>query len=323
MLNNEDRKFIEENVEQLLELIDSNSNCETHLETNNDFMTLMCELMGATDWLFQSACMFSNLNGLNKNQAIITGHLIRIRKLYRGLRIHASENQLELVMVFHRPIFETIIYMIYMIMNESNLKTFESFVVTSHMEIRELFFHLKEQSGKRELINIEKRMLDSITMELKRDGVSDNMLRNCKHKNVDGKHFKQILEDIDFNYDTDGFGRGYSLYRSTSRSIHPNWRDMVFYSLTYKDGNYFPRFHFCSVDMRSVGNITILSLGCLHAYIELIEKWNATHLSTCDNDMDLLDNFKSSIIKLYELINKLELAHEEKLGYVADCEEIS
>ena len=277
-------------------------------------MTLMCELMGATDWLFQSACMFSNLNGLNKNQAIITGHLIRIRKLYRGMRIHASKNQLELACVFHRLIFETIAYMVYMIMNEHNPKTYESFVVTSYIEDRELFFFLQEQSEKRELHNIEKRMLRSITADLKKDQISEDMLKNCKHKNVDGKPFKQILEDIDFSNDTDGYNRGYGLYRNSSRSIHPNWRDMSRYSLTYKDGRYFPHFDFRSVDIRVVGTITMMCLGCLLTYIGLIEKWNTTHLSTCDNDIRLLDDFKSSIKKLYELVDKLELAHEEKLG---------
>ena len=314
MLNNDDRQFIEQNIKEFLELIDSKMTSETPLETNNDFMTLMCELMGATDWLFQSACMFSNLNGLNRDQAIITGHLIRIRKLYRGMRIHASKNQLELAMVFHRPIIETIGYMVYMIKNESNPETYESFVVTSYMEVRELLFFLQEQSEKRELLNIEKRMLDSITADLKKDQVSEDMLRNCKHKNVDGKPFKQILEDIDFNNDSDGYNRGYGIYRSSSRSIHPNWRDMSRYSLIYKDGRYFPHFEFRSVDIRVVGTISIMCLGCLLTYIGLIEKWNATHLSTCDNDIRLLENFKSAIKSLHDLICKLEVAHEEKLG---------
>lgn len=79
MLNNEGRQFIEQNIKGLLEFIDSKKSLQMPLETDNDFMTLMCELMGAIDWLFQSACMFSKLNGLNKNQAIITGHLIRMK----------------------------------------------------------------------------------------------------------------------------------------------------------------------------------------------------------------------------------------------------
>ena len=96
MLHNNDRQFIEQNIKELLELIDSKMALQMPHETNSDFMTLMCELMGATDWLFQSACIFSKLNGLNRNQAIITGHLIRIRKLYRGMRIHCAEDRLEI-----------------------------------------------------------------------------------------------------------------------------------------------------------------------------------------------------------------------------------
>ena len=314
MLHNDDRQFIEQNIKKLLELIDSKKALQMPLETDSDFMTLMCELMGATDWLFQSACIFSKLNGLSRNQAIITGHLIRIRKLYRGMRIHASKDQLELAIVFHRPIIETIVYMVYMVKNECNPETYESFVITSYMGDRERFFFLQEQNKKRELLNIEKRMLESITEDLKRDQVSEDTLRNCNHKSVDGKPFKQIMEDIDFNNEIDGYNRGYDLYRNCSRSIHPNWRDMSRYSLIYKDGRYFPHIDFRSVDMRVAGSITIMCLGCLLTYIGLLERWNATHLSTCNNDMRLLDNFKSAIKHLYELIHKLELAHEEKLG---------
>lgn len=314
MLNNEDRQFIEQNIKDLLEFIDSKKSLQMPLETDNDFMKLMCEFMGAIDWLFQSACMFNNLNGLNKNQAIITGHLIRIRKLYRGMRIHASKNQLELANVFHRLIFETAVYMIYMIKNESNPESYENFVVSSYMEDRELLFFLQEQSKKRELLNIEKRMLESITAALKRDGISEDTLKNWKHQRVDGKPFKQILEDIDFNNEIDGYNRGYGLYRSSSTSIHPNWQNMSRYSLIYKDGRYFPHFDFCSVDIRAVGTMSIISLGCLLTYIELIEQWNATHLSTCDNDIRLLESFKSAIEILHDFIYELEMAHEEKLG---------
>ena len=154
MLNNEDRQFIEQNIKDLFENIDSKKSSPMPLETDNDFMTLMCELMGGVDWLFQAACMFSKLNGLNKNQAIITGHLIRIRKLYRGMRIHASKDQLELAIVFHKPIIETVVYMIYLIINESNPESYESFVVSSYMDDRERLFFLQEQSKRRELLNI-------------------------------------------------------------------------------------------------------------------------------------------------------------------------
>ena len=313
MLHNDDRQFIEENIEELLKFVDSKTNLQMPLETDSDFMTLMCELMGAVDWLFQSACMFSKLNGLNRNQAIITGHLIKIRKLYRGMRIHASKDQLELAIVFHRPIIETIVSMIYLIMNESNPETYDSFVITSYMGDRERFFFLQEQSKKRELLNIEKRMLESITEDLKRDQISEDELRNCNHKSVDGKPFKQIMEDIDFNKETDGYNRGYDVYRNASSSIHPNWCDMSRYNLIYKDGSYFPYIDFRSLDIRAVGSISMMCLGCLLTYTGLLKKWNATHLSTCDNDLRLLDNFKSGIENLVELIHKLELAHEETL----------
>ena len=314
MLNNEDRQFIEQNIKGLLEFIDSKKSSPMPLETNHDFMALMCELMGAIDWLFQAACMFSKLKGLNKNQAIITGHLIRIRKLYRGMRIHASKDQLELAIVFHKPIIETVVYMIYLIINEANPESYESFVISSYMEDRERLFFLQEQSRRRELLNIEKRMLESITAALKKDGISEDTLKYWKHNRIDGKTVKQMMEDIDFSNEIDGYSRGYGLYRSASTSIHPNWQHMSRYSLIYKDGRYFPHVDFCPVDIRVVGTISIICLGCLLTYIELIEKWNATHLSTCENDVRLLENFKSAIEILHDFISELERAHEETLG---------
>ena len=313
MLNNSDRQFIERNIKELLELIDTKKDLQMPLETDSDFMILMSDLMGATDWLFQSACIFSKLNGLNRNQAIITGHLIKIRKLYRGMRIHACEDQLELAIVFHRPIIETMVNMVYMVKNESNPETYDSFVITSYMGDRERFFFLQEQSKKRELLNIEKRMLDSITEDLKRDQISEDTLRNCNHKSVDGKPFKQIMEDIDFNNETDGYNRGYDLYRNCSRSIHPNWRDMSHYNLIYKDGSYFPYIDFCSLDIRAVGSITIMCLGCLLTYTGLLRKWNDKYLSSNNNDIQLLNDFKSAIKNLYELVHRLDLKHEESM----------
>lgn len=314
MLNNEDRQFIEQNIKDLFENIDSKKSSPMPLETDHDFMTLMCELMGGVDWLFQAACMFSNLNGLNKNQAIITGHLIRIQKLYRGMRIHASKDQVELAVVFHRLIFETAVYMFYLVQNEANPESYESFVVSSYMDDRELLFFLQEQSRRRELLNIEKRMLESITGSLKKDGISEDTLKYWKHKRVDGKTFKQMLEDIDFSNEIDGYSRGDGLYRSASTSIHPNWQHMSRYNLIYKEGRYFPHVDFCSVDIRVVGTISIICLGCLLTYIGLIEEWNATHLSTCENDLRLLENFKSAIEILLDFISELEMAHEETLG---------
>ena len=312
MLNNNDREFIEQNIKELLELIDSKMALQMPLETNNDFMSLMCELMGATDWLFQSACILSKLNGLNRNQAIITGHLIRIRKLYRGMRIHCAEDRLELAIIFHRPIIETVVYMIYMVMNKSNPKTYESFIVTSYMGDRELLFFLQEQSEKRELHNIEKRMLNSIIEDLKRDQVSEDTLRNCNHSRVDGKNFKQILEYIEFSNVNEEYDRAYGMYRNCSRPIHVNWRDISTYDLIHKDGHYFPHIDFHSVGIGVASIITMICLGCLLTYIGVFETWNATHLSSSDKDRQLLDEFKSAIKNLDELIHKLESEHEKK-----------
>ena len=313
MLNNEDREFIEQNIKELLEFVDSKINLQMPLETNNDFMSLMCELMGATDWLFQSACIFSKLNGLNRNQAIITGHLIRIRKLYRGLRIHCSENQLELASIFHRLIFETIAYMIYMVKNESNPETYDSFVVTSYMEDRELLFFLKEQDRERELLNIEKRMLSSIRAELKQHKISENTLKNCKHSKVDGKTFKQILEDIGFSNKGDKYNRAYEFYRSASRPIHPSWRNMSKYNLIQRGDFYFPHIDFNSVDVRAAGTITVMCLGILLTYTELLREWNDKYLSSNNNDIQLLENFKSVVENLCELVHRLDLKHEESM----------
>ena len=266
--------------------------------------------MAIVDTLLQNVFDFSKLNGLNRDQAIIASHLIRIRKLYRGLRMHCAENQIELALIFGRLLFETCANMEYMIKNELNPETYRSFVITSYVGDRELFFFLKKESTKRNLTGLEKRMMDSIVARLAENEISEDDLKNCKHNKVDGKPFRQILKDIGWDDENDEYNRAYGSYRSSSRVIHVDWHHISFYNLEYKDGIYFPSIDFHSVDVRTPGPITILCLESLLRYLSIFKNWNDSHLTVNNDDRKLLNDFEFTIKKLIELVTNLDLKHE-------------
>ena len=155
--------------------------------------------------------------------------------------------------------------------------------------------------------------LSSIRAELKQNKISENTLKNCKHSKVDGKTFKQILEDIGFSNKGDKYNRAYEFYRSTSRPIHPSWRNMSKYNLIQRGDFYFPHIDFNSVDMRAAGTITVMCLGILLTYTELLREWNDKYLSSNNNDIQLLEDFKSAVENLCELVHRLDLKHEESM----------
>ena len=57
MLNNEGRQSIEQNIKDFFDFIDSKKSSPMPLETDHDFMTLMCELMGGNR-LAISICLY-------------------------------------------------------------------------------------------------------------------------------------------------------------------------------------------------------------------------------------------------------------------------
>ena len=268
--------------------------------TNTEFMKFAVEIMNRCLYLHKtgvtSAPDAKTANrGYTKHRAIIVGHMVRITKLYEGVLIHICNRQLELALVFFRPIFETAIRIEYLINSKPKRKSGRSFILASYRPEKEILQDLKDKAKERPLIQIEKRMKRKIVSRLKKDGISQTELLNNKTWNVDGKNFRDIMKILGrerlYSY---GFGR-------SSQHVHGDWYEMDLYHLNREGRYYTPDLRFDEPDPRLACPLTQLCLKTLSLYLE----WNKS---------DPNGLITSVAAKLYELNRALDDAHESTLG---------
>ncbi len=233
--------------------------------------------------------------GYSKHKAIIAGHMIRIAKLYEGLLIHTAKRQLELAAIFSRLIFETSIRMEYMIKSKSKRKTIRSFVLASYKPEKEILADLDNIASHRPLIQIERRMKRKIEARLREDDISIIELMNNKIWNVDGKNFREILDDLNMS-------AGYAyMFGNGSHSVHGDWYEISQHHIKQKGRYYTPELEFDDPDPRLACSLTTFCLATLLVYL----RWNKS---------DPYCIITPVISKLDELNRAVDAAHENTLG---------
>lgn len=297
----ENRDNINQKLTEIEIWIDANLSRVSDCKTNYDFMTFAVEIMNWSLYLLRVGVdpdPYEEMGdkGYTKHRAIIVGHMVRIWKLLGGARNHISRHELELAALFSRPIFETAMRMKYFINSKAKRKTFRSFILASYKPCKEILQDLKAKAQKRPLIQIEKRMKRKIVARLTKDGISQTELMNNTTWNVDGKHFRNIMKQLEqesmYSY---GFG-------SPSDFIHGQWSEIDLHHLNRRGRYYTPNFGFTEPDPRIACSLTSICLRTLLIYLGL--KWNKS-----DPDGAVT----SAVKKLYELNAFLDAAHERSL----------
>lgn len=297
----ENRDNINQKLTEIEIWIDANLSRVSDCKTNYDFMTFAVEIMNWSLYLLRVGVdpdPYEEMGdkGYTKHRAIIVGHMVRIWKLLGGARNHISRHELELAALFSRPIFETAMRMKYFINSKAKRKTFRSFILASYKPCKEILQDLKAKAQKRPLIQIEKRMKRKIVARLTKDGISQTELMNNTTWNVDGKHFRNIMKQLEqesmYSY---GFG-------SPSDFIHGQWSEIDLHHLNRRGRYYTPNFGFTEPDPRIACSLTSICLRTLLIYLGL--KWNKS-----DPDRAVT----SAVKKLYELNAFLDAAHERSL----------
>lgn len=199
--------------------------------------------------------------GYTKHKAVILGHMVRVAKLYDGFCMHVAQRQLELAEIFIRLINETVVRMLYILKCGNQKRAIRSFILTSYKAERQSIKDLKSKKSQRPLIPIEKRMLRSMTRNIREDGITQKELLANKNWKVDGKDVASMLRHLGSEWQYSyGFG-------GSSRSIHGNWMDMKRRHLTKNGAYYQPKPTFSDPDCRIAAPITIevldASLKCL------------------------------------------------------------
>ena len=290
---------IMENLSKIEAWIDFNSPPPV-FDTNTAYMKFAVEIMNRCLYLLKLGVRASPdaetaRRGYTKHRAIIVGHMVRLTKLYEGVIIHICSHQQELAHILFRLISETAIRMEYFITSKTKKKSLRNFILTSNRPEKDMLQDLKNKAKQQSPIPIEKRMRNSISARLLRDGITQKELFKNKNWNLDGKSFRAIMGT--FNLDS-----MYSyVFGSASHHVHGDWRDIEYYHLK-RDGRYYtPELFFTDPDPRSACPVTHACLDSLLKYL----KWNKS-------DPDRV--ISSLAEKLIALNLALDEAHESSLS---------
>lgn len=267
-------------------------------KSNDEYMGFAVELMNRALYLLHLGVSLAPTEratdkGYTRNRAIVAGHMVRIAKLYEGFLDHVARRELELAAIFSRLIFETAGRMEYLMQARSS--TFRSFILTSYRPEKEILSDLEAKREKRPLIQIEKRIMRKIKSRLRKDRITIKSLMETSNWNLDGKHFRRILEHL-------GLGHTYPYaFGSSSHFIHGDWYEISLYHLQRSGRYYMPKLAYDDPDPRLVCPTTCYCLDRLLRYIE----W-----SRGDPDKKV----SAVVSKLRELSATLDAAHEQMLS---------
>lgn len=258
-------KEIINNIEEIKSWI--NKPLPAKLQTNNDYMHFIMELISYTHYLLKiSVSMAPNQKtasrGYTKHRAVIAGHFVRLVKLFHGFEDNISKGQLELALILVRLIYECTIMIEYLF--TAKRSTFSNYIFTSYKSEKETLENLETIKAERPLMNIEKEIIRKIKNRLKRDNIPLRRLMVNKNWKLDGKSFKSILESLNKEIDYPFiFGQGSSF-------IHGNWYEMSIYNLN-KNGRYYtPNLEFTAPDPRLALPVTFSVLQTTGDFVS----WN-------------------------------------------------
>ncbi|MFH0772369.1 MAG: glycosyltransferase [Candidatus Omnitrophota bacterium] len=263
-------------------------------KNNNEYMNFAVEIGNHIRYLMivSASLVSEKRDGYDKINAVIVGLFVRLYKLYDTLCFHIAENHGEIVQIFMRLIFETSITIEYLISKGKD--SINNFIFISYKATKENYEDLQFKKSQRDLIPIEKRILNKIERQIKEDGINLEKLLKNKNWKLDNKSFKDILKELNIE---DGYSYTFG---SGSSYVHGDWKDIRANHLKYEDNLYYPQIDHDIPDPRY---ICPLSIVCLRTLI-LFLKWN---------DSDPNKVIIETAEKLSGLVRNLDNKHEKDL----------
>ncbi|MGD0591633.1 MAG: DUF5677 domain-containing protein [Bacteroidota bacterium] len=186
------------------------------------------------------------------HEAVIVGHLVRIYKLFDQLVYFVSENKGEISQIFSRLMFETFATMKYLIIKGNS--SIDNYIKVSFKSTINQYVYIKEVESKKELVDIERRIIQKIENRIKKVGLDITDLTSNKNWKLDGLSFKGIIDYLK-NHDSSPslWGLSYDfMYGNSSTFIHGLWYDIELNHLMYSNGRYSPKLSYDAVDPRYI-----------------------------------------------------------------------
>lgn len=232
--------------------------------------------------------------GLNRNQAICAGLLVRIVKFMTAVtQLISSADRGEVVVALERSILESAVNLRFLILN-NDASTYEQFIRSGLGPERELFDVIQQNIQKRggEVLPIEDRMLKSIDRSCSLGALKIQEI-SPKFENWGGG-LKKRLEALGEEY------LYLTIQRIPSHAIHGSWVDLILYHLEEKDHGFAPNPSWSRVDPRLLCPPCLLVLDAARSYTKAFL-----------GDLPELRPLYNRIDDLRERILRVDEAHEK------------
>ena len=245
-------------------------------DNEHEYMKVCIDLMGSLlDTLHAVTALTIRSKrygrGLNRNDAILAGLMVRATKLFAGILDMARQKKMELAHIFWRCLVETSVNLAYLLNKDASY--FKTFVDASFRREIEILEDIKNRAKTRPLSSREKRMITSIQEKARDSQVNlDEVAKKTpwrKRKNVKPGSYKPDIKEM---MDDIGWREKYLYgYASPSHAIHGDWEDIRFYHLLFRDGRYCPDPRWREIDCRVTCPASIIMIETALAYLNLID----------------------------------------------------
>lgn len=217
-------------------------------------------------YLIDISCIMPRKDGLTRDEAILCAHVVRISKLFLVVIEQSSKDRQEILNIFSRIIYESIINLMFLLKNDSH-EIFDSFVKYSLQEDKRLWNRIHDNIRERENdeLPIETRMKKSILKnteigEISLDDIDENSKAPWGDKSIYHRAKDLGLDKMHLH-----------LFSGQSHAIHGNWNDLIFYHLQKKEKYFVPDCDWNSARPQMLIAQGLLAMDALKLYFERFE----------------------------------------------------
>lgn len=187
----------------------------------------------------------------------LTGHMVRLFKLYDTYLLLIVNNRAEPAFVIQRPMAETLINLRFLL-RFGNEEVFQQYQRASLAYEKRLWDEIQSRVHD-PVWPIEERMLGSIRRTFERAGV-DVAAVSWEHRNWGGDAYQKAVN-------TDFVGLYEFAFRTASNFVHGTWHEMEFHNLEDKGEYYAPRPDYTVPRPQMIEGFTIASVEVAGEYL--------------------------------------------------------
>ncbi|MBQ9210883.1 MAG: hypothetical protein IJ153_04215 [Clostridia bacterium] len=234
--------------------------------TNDDFTATWTYVVLLPMYYYELVITESNHTklGYNREQAVIYGLLVRIRKFLAYLRRYACKGVLEheVAAMMGRAIFEANFRLQYYIEYPEDIENYYLDGFKAETEFEDLIAKRREERAQtgsvdKDADEYEEGLLKSIYDTYASVGLTSEQIRANKNKQ---KPVEQMIRAL-------GYEDMYFAYRNLCHATHGDWQDAFKNNLKKTGDKFYPDLNDHGTDIRELNPITLISILTLEVFI--------------------------------------------------------